>query len=482
MNKITVGKITGAPTIDKNIYGHFSEHLGRCIYDGIFVGKDSPIPNVNGMRTDVVEAMKRIKLPVLRWPGGCFADEYHWRDGIGENRRRMVNTVWGDVVEDNSFGTHEFMELCRQVGCEPYVNINVGSGTVREMAEWVEYTNSNGDSTIVRERQANGHNEPFNVKYWGIGNENWGGGGNMRPEYYADVYRQFQTYCRTYGDNVPYKIACGPSDNNYEWTEVLMRNAGNYMDALTLHYYVFPKAWADKGSATEFDDALYLETLRKANLMDEYITGHSAIMDRYDPNRRVALLVDEWGCWHNVEPGTNPAFLYQQNAMRDAMVAALSLNIFNRHCGRVRMTNIAQVVNVLQSIILTDGDKMILTPTYHVFDMYKGHMDAELLKCMLECPKYENGLDKLSVSASQKDGVITMTIANFTDETSVTIEGIHAQDVSARILSAMPRSHNTFENPNQVSPESFEDIVMSENGATLTMPAYSIVSLSFTSK
>lgn len=479
MNKITIGQIQNAPIIDKNIYGHFSEHLGHCIYGGIFVGKDSPIPNVNGMRTDVVEAMKRLKVPVLRWPGGCFADEYHWRDGVGKERRRMVNTNWGGTVEDNSFGTHEFMELCRQVGCAPYVNINVGSGTVREMAEWVEYMNSDGDSTTVRERWANGRKAPFDVKYWGIGNENWGGGGNMRPEYYADVYRQFQTYCRTYGDNVPYKIACGPDTANYEWTEVLMRNAGNYMDALTLHYYTITKEWADKGSATDFDDALYFETLRKANYMDELITKHSAIMDRYDPTRRVALLVDEWGCWHNVEPGTNPGFLYQQNAMRDAMVAALSLNIFNRHSARVRMTNIAQVVNVLQSIILTDDEKMVLTPTYHVFDLFKGHMDAELMQCMLECPKLENGMERLSVSASQKNGVITLTIANFTDETAVQVEGIHARRISARVLSATPQAYNSFDAPNRVAPEVFNRFETTESGINLTMPACSIVSLSF---
>lgn len=471
--------MNNAPKIDRNIYGHFSEHLGHCIYEGIFVGTDSPIPNVNGIRSDVVDAMRKIDLPILRWPGGCFADEYHWRDGIGPERKRMVNTHWGGVVEDNSFGTHEFMELCRQVGCTPYININVGSGTIREMAEWVEYMNSDGDSTTVQERWANGRKEPFNVRFWGIGNENWGCGGNMRPEYYSDLYRQFQTYCRTYGDNVPYRIACGSDGEDLEWTEVMMRTAGKFMDGLSLHYYTITKTWEDKGSATDFDDALYLQTLKNALRIDEQITKHGAIMDRYDPERRIGMIVDEWGCWHNVEPGTNPGFLFQQNTMRDAMVAALSLNIFNRHADRVRMANIAQVVNVLQAIILTQGEKMILTPTYHVFDLYRGHMDAELLDCMVECGQLENGIEKLSVSASRKEDTITVTIANFTDATTVRLNGITAERVSGRILCGSPRAYNTFEQPNTVCSGSFEDVRLFGDHAEATLPSNSIVALSF---
>ena len=479
MDKITIGRLEKAPVINRNIYGHFAEHLGHCIYEGIFVGKDSEIPNVNGIRSDVVEAMKRLHLPVLRWPGGCFADEYHWRDGIGANRRRMVNTNWGGVVEDNSFGTHEFMELCRQVGCTPYVNANVGSGTVREMAEWVEYMNSDGDSTTVQERWANGHKDPFNVRFWGIGNENWGGGGNMRPEFYSDVYRQFQTYCRTYGENVPYRIACGTNGEDLEWTEVMMKTAARFMDGLSLHYYTITKTWEDKGSATDFDDELYLETLKKALHIGDLIEKHSAIMDRYDPDRRVGMIVDEWGCWHNVEPETNPGFLYQQNTMRDAMVAALSLNIFNRHCERIHMANIAQTVNVLQAIVLTDGAKMLLTPTYHVFDLYQGHMDAKLLPCMVECGTLINGIEKLSVSASSKDNTVTITIANFTDATNVRIDGVQAKKCSGRILSGSPRSLNTFEEPDAVNIRPFEDTKLDANGADVALPANSIVALTF---
>ena len=373
--------------INKNIYGHFSEHLGRCIYGGIYVGENSDIPNVNGMRTDVVQALKKIGVPVLRWPGGCFADEYHWEDGIGpkETRKRMVNTNWGGVVEDNSFGTHEFMELCRQIGCEPYVNANVGSGTVREMAEWVEYMNSTGDSTVVQKRWANGHKEPFNLKYLGVGNENWGCGGNMRPEYYADEYRRYQTFCRNYGDNKLYRIACGPSSGDWNWTDKLMERAGRYLDAITLHHYTVPHTWDKKGSATDFDADEYYLTLRNAAYMDTLIRGHLAIMDKYDHEHRVGLIVDEWGTWFDCEPGTNPGFLYQQNTMRDAMVAALTLDILGSHCDRVVMANIAQMVNVLQAVILTDGAKMICTPTYHVFDLYKAHHDANYLPSAITC-------------------------------------------------------------------------------------------------
>ena len=332
-NRFVVDANRKKSKIHKELQGHFSEHLGRCIYGGLFVGKNSEIPNVNGLRTDVVEALKEIRVPVLRWPGGCFADEYHWKDGIGpaESRKKMVNTHWGGVVEDNSFGTHEFLELCRQIGCEPYINGNVGSGTVQEMSEWVEYMTFDGVSPMADLRSANGREEPWKIKYFGIGNENWGCGGNMRPSYYADLYRQFQTYVRNYGDNRVFKIACGPSNDDYKWTDTVMEIAGKYMDGLSLHYYTVPGPWSHKGSATDFSEDEYYLTLRKTLFMDELIQNHTEIMNRHDPEHRVGLIVDEWGTWFDVEPGTNPGFLYQQNTMRDALVAAVNLNIFNKH-------------------------------------------------------------------------------------------------------------------------------------------------------
>ena len=474
-------RVTGAK-ISKNIYGHFSEHLGRCIYQGLYVGEDSPIPNVKGMRTDVVQALKKIGVPVLRWPGGCFADEYHWEDGIGpkETRKRMVNTNWGGVVEDNSFGTHEFLELCSQIGCEPYINANVGSGTVREMAEWVEYLNSEGDSTVVKKRWANGRKEPWGVKFWGVGNENWGCGGNMRPEYYADEFRRYQTYCRNYGDNKLYRIACGPNVDDYNWTAVMMERAGEYMDALTLHYYTVPGPWRDKGSATEFNEEDYARTLRLALRMEELVSNHLQIMNRYDPNHRVGLIVDEWGTWFNVEPGTNPGFLYQQNTMRDAQVAALTLNIFNAHADRIVMANLAQTVNVLQSVILTEGDKMVLTPTYHVFDLYKAHQEGTLVSVHVDADDSAEGVKRVSASASLKGDVLTVTLANTSAtescEVPISLCGAKPAKAEGRVLAGEMHAKNDFSaSPVAIAP--LTSITLSSDEVRVTLPACSVAEI-----
>ena len=484
MQRITINPDRGVGTINPNIYGHFAEHLGRCIYGGIFVGEDSPIPNVNGMRTDVVEALKAIRIPVLRWPGGCFADEYHWRDGIGpqEGRKRMVNTHWGQVVEDNSFGTHEFMELCRQLGCAPYITGNLGSGTIREMSEWVEYLNSPGDSTVVRERWANGRKEPWGVQYWGVGNENWGCGGNMRPEYYADEYRRYQTYCRNYPGSKLYRIACGSSGEDLRWTEVLMDRAGQYMDGLSLHYYsVTGTNWDEKGKATEFSKGEYYELLSKAAHIGDLIEAHDRIMSRFDPAKRVGMVVDEWGSWHMVEEGTNPGFLYQQNAMRDALVAAIHLNLFNRHCDRVAMANLAQTVNVLQSVVLTDGDRIALTPTWHVFDLFKAHQGAAEADCFVETDRIGEGqwqVDRISASASVDKGVVTLTVANCSmDEAAdVTVRVPHSGKVSGRLLTAEARAFNDFGNSAVASAE-YTDFKAGENEISLSLPPCSVAAL-----
>ena len=474
-------RVTGAK-ISKNIYGHFSEHLGRCIYQGLYVGEDSPIPNVKGMRTDVVQALKKIGVPVLRWPGGCFADEYHWEDGIGpkETRKRMVNTNWGGVVEDNSFGTHEFLELCSQIGCEPYINANVGSGTVREMAEWVEYLNSEGDSTVVKKRWANGRKDPWGVKFWGVGNENWGCGGNMRPEYYADEFRRYQTYCRNYGDSKLYRIACGPNVDDYNWTAVMMERAGEYMDALTLHYYTVPGPWRDKGSATEFNEEDYARTLRLALRMEELVSNHLQIMNRYDPKHRVGLIVDEWGTWFNVEPGTNPGFLYQQNTMRDAQVAALTLNIFNAHADRIVMANLAQTVNVLQSVILTEGDKMVLTPTYHVFDLYKAHQEGTLVPVHVDADDSAEGVKRVSASASLKGDVLTVTLANTSAtescEVPISLCGAKPAKAEGRVLAGEMHAKNDFSaSPVAIAP--LTSLSLSSDEVRVTLPACSVAEI-----
>ena len=479
--------------INKEIQGHFSEHLGRCIYGGLYVGENSSIPNTNGMRNDVVSALKEMGIPVLRWPGGCFADEYHWMDGIGpkEKRKKMINTHWGGVVEDNSFGTDEFMELCRQLGCKTYINGNVGSGTVREMSEWVEYMTFEGISPMATLRKENGHEAPYRVDYFGVGNENWGCGGNMTPEYYG------KTYVRNYNHEKPiFKIACGANVDDYNWTDGVMSTTHRapdflhgFMDGISLHYYTHPNGWEHKGSATDFDDKTWYKTMSKTLYMETLINRHGAIMDKYDKEHKVGMIVDEWGTWFDCEPGTNPGFLYQQNTMRDALVAGINLNIFNKHCDRVKMANIAQLVNVLQAVILTEGEKMILTPTYHVFHMYQCHQDAELLDSHIETESIgleeEYKVPNLNESVSLgKDGKIHITLNNLSIEKDYEIEGILAEteikEVKGTILTGEMHAHNTFDAPDTVHTESFTGCSAQGNKLKFTIPACSVLHLEVT--
>ncbi|OCN02641.1 alpha-N-arabinofuranosidase [Clostridium sp. W14A] len=486
MSRIIVHAEHPLNKISKNIYGHFSEHLGHCIYGGIYVGEESEIANVNGIRTDVVEALRHIRVPVLRWPGGCFADEYHWKDGIGPKRKRkkMVNSNWGGLVEDNSFGTHEFLELCRQVGCEPYINGNLGSGTVREMSEWVEYLTFPGRSPLTRLRMRNGREQPWKVKFFGIGNESWGGGGNMRPEYYSDLFRRYQTYLKDFGGNKLFKIASGPNEEDYRWTDTVMKLAGPYMDAIALHYYTVPGDFNNvKGSALDFTEAEYYTTLKKALKMERLIEKHTQIMDRYDPSHRVALIVDEWGTWYDAEPGANPQFLFQQNSMRDALVAALTLNIFNRHSDRVRMANIAQMVNVLQSVILTEGKKMVLTPTYCIYDLFQAHQDAALIDSDVQTKEVGTQgalIPQISVSASRNEaGELNLTIVNTSlDETDLAecrILGWEAGRVTASILTDDSHAYNSFASPDTVKIRAFDRLTVKKGEITAEIPPCSVV-------
>jgi alpha-L-arabinofuranosidase len=488
MNTLIINADQTGAVIHRNIYGHFAEHLGRCIYEGCWVGEDSTdIAHTRGLRNDVIGALKKINPPVLRWPGGCFADEYHWKDGIGprEKRPSILNTHWGGVVENNHFGTHEFFELCEQLGADPYICGNVGSGTVQEMQEWVEYCTFSGESPMANWRRENGREAPWKLPYFGVGNENWGCGGNMRPEYYADEYRRFQTYVRHLGGNRIFKIACGPNAQDYKWTDVLMERAGGFMDGLSLHYYTVLGSWQEKGSATQFDGDGHFKTLQRSLVMDEIITRHNAIMDRYDPQKRVALIVDEWGTWWDVEPGTNPGFLYQQNTMRDALVAALTLHVFHKHADRVRMANIAQTINVLQAMILTDGARMTVTPTYHVFEMFKGHHDATSLPVHLNSEDYACGEAKIpavSASASLKDGKILLSLAHGNPDKEATVScevrGANVQLGTARVLCAdKPQAHNTFDAPATVTPRDFDGAQLHGDKLTITLPPASVVTV-----
>jgi len=477
------------PVINRNIYGHFAEHLGRCIYEGIWVGEDSPIPNTRGIRNDVVAALKKLNLPVLRWPGGCFADEYHWTNGIGPRSQRpsMINTHWGGVVENNHFGTHEFMDLCEMLGAEPYVCGNVGSGSPEEMMEWVEYMTSDADSPLANLRRKNGRDKPWALHYFGVGNESWGCGGNMRPEFYADNYRRYNTFVKSYPGNRIYRIACGANAEDYNWTEVLMNLAGRQMNGLSLHYYTVPSGnWRNKGSATRFTEEEWHATLRRTLRMEEIIAKHSAIMDKTDPQKRIGLVVDEWGIWHDVEPGTNPGFLYQQNTLRDALAAALNFHIFHQHADRVVMANIAQTINVLQAMVLTDKGKMILTPTYHVFEMYKVHQGATRLPLELTTPDYVRGDQRIplvSASASRDaGGRVHLSLVNTdpgrTAAVSCELRGFAPARVTGRILTAgAMNAHNTFEAPAAVQPQPFTGAALDAGRLKVALPARSVVVL-----
>lgn len=491
VNVLQIDATGGKTQINKNIYGQFAEHLGRCIYDGIWVGKDSPIPNVNGYRKDLLEALQALKVPVLRWPGGCFADTYHWKNGIGplNERPKIKNVFWGGTVEDNSFGTHEFLNLCELLGCDPYISANVGSGTVGEMVDWIEYMTSNDDVPMANLRKKNGREKPWNVKFLGIGNESWGCGGSMTPEYYADLMRQYSNYANMYGGDKFERVGCGSNDSDYNWTKVLMEKGRNNMNALSLHYYTIAgESWNNKSAATGFNEDLYFSGLKKALRMDEYVTRHSIIMDQFDKSKKVALFVDEWGIWTDVEPGTNPGHLFQQNSMRDALIASNTLDILNKHCDRVRMANIAQVVNVLQAMILTNGNQMVLTPTYHVFKMYNVHQDATLLPSSLFTEKYKHGEDEIPAISSStsvdKNGKIHVTISNVNPTREIKLEinlsgKAIAKINSATILTAPAfNSVNTFEKPETIAPVAFKNAKkLGESKLEVTIPGKSIVAL-----
>ncbi len=494
-------------TISRHIYGHFSEHLGRCIYDGYWVDPKMQVPKQDRIRLDIVDALKRIKIPNLRWPGGCFADYYHWMDGIGprEKRPTIINTAWGNVTEDNSFGTHEFLMLCELLGTEPFIVGNMGSGTVKEMSDWVEYLNFDGVSPMTKLRKENGRDKPWGVTYFGIGNENWGCGGNMTPEFYSMNFRQYSTFTRNYPGTTLRKIATGPNGANYAWTEVVMRDIGNRMWGLDLHYYTRPRGtlipqtqgqgggqgqrppqMPGQGSATNFTEETYFITMRNALRIDEIIKGHDEVMTKYDPQKRIALVVGEWGIWTDVEPGTNPGFLYQQNSLRDALIAGTTLNIFNNHCDRVKMAQLAQTVNVLQALILTEGPKMILTPTYHVFDMYKVHHDAKMLPVSFTSPDYVlqgQTLPAINASASQDStGVVHLTIVNIdpnnTINLSVTLNQVKWSSVTGQVLTSdRIQDHNTFDKPNTVVVKKFDGAKRQGNILNVAMPSKSVVML-----
>lgn len=488
-NTIVLHADSARVTINRNIYGHFAEHLGHCIYGGFYVGENNTkIPNTKGVRNDVVAALRKLKVPVLRWPGGCFADTYHWKDGIGPKSKRpsIVNTNWGSVTEDNSFGTNDFLDMCELLGSQPYISGNVGSGTTEELSDWVQYVNFENKSPMSDLRRQNGREQPWNVKIWGIGNEAWGCGGNMRPEYYADQYRKYTTFMSGTPKARLFRVASGASDADYNWTETLMKNIPLHMlEGLAIHHYS-TVTWRQKGSATEYSEQQYFATLKSALWMDTLVTHHGAIMDKYDPQKRVAMVVDEWGGWYDVEKGTNPGFLFQQNTMRDAMIAGVSLNIFNNHADRVRMANLAQAINVLQSVILTNEEKMILTPTYHVMEMYNVHQDAKMIPLSIKSADYVLGNEKLpaiSASASvDSAGVTHISLVNIdaakSQDISINLQGRKYSSVNGRILTSPKlQDVNSFSTPDKIKPAPFKGAVLSGGVLVAKLPPFSVVVL-----
>lgn len=486
---VTIKNTANAPTINKNIYGHFAEHLGRCIYGGFFVGDTSKIPNTAGVRNDIIDALKKLKIPNLRWPGGCFADTYHWKDGIGpkENRPTIVNQWWGGTTEDNSFGTHDFLNLCETLGADPYLSGNVGSGTVQELADWVQYTNFGGKSPMSDLRKKNGRTEPWKVKFWGIGNEAWGCGGNMTADYYVNEYRKYATFMSDWGNTGGItRIASGSNSADYNWTETLMKDIPlNMLGGVGVHHYAVID-WTKKGDDRDYTEFEYFQTMKSALKMEELVTKHSAIMDKYDPEKKVAMIVDEWGAWYEVEKGTNPGFLYQQNTMRDAVLAGSTLNIFNNHADRVRMANLAQCVNVLQAVILTDKAKMILTPTYYIMQLYSVHQDAQQLPITIKSPLYTfNGetLPALSASASKdKKGLVHISLVNIDSKKENTVEidltEIGIKSVSGLIIgSSKLQDFNSFDNPTKIQPVAFKGFEIKKGKLTVNVPPFSVIML-----
>ena len=460
--------------IDRNLFGQFAEHLGHGVYEGIWVGPDSKIPNTRGIRNDVVAALKALKVPDVRWPGGCFADEYHWRKGIGPQRTVTLNPNWGGVIESNTFGTHEFMDFLDQIGAEAYLSVNVGSGTPQEAAEWLEYLTTAQPTTLAIERAANGHPAPYKVAFLGIGNESWDCGGNMTPDYYLSQLKIYSRFVRNFNPaqqdkQQMLKIAVGPggSESRWtEWTDAIMKAYQSHtwswdMNGLSMHSYTVVK-WPPSYASVGFGETEYAQILKSTLEMNDLIAKHSAIMDKYDPQKKVALVVDEWGGWYAPLPGSTPGFLVQQNSLRDAILAALNLNIFAQHADRVRMANIAQMINVLQAMILTDKEKMVLTPTYYVYEMYVPFQDATFVPVTFDAGTYTHDGITLprvdAIAAKDKAGKLWLAITNVdpnqSAELEVSLAGINAKSAAGETLTA-PKvdSVNTFDAPNTVVPK-----------------------------
>ena len=487
----TIGRI--AP----EIYGHFVEHLGRCIYNGIWVGEDADVPHTDGVRDDTVELLAALDPPVFRWPGGCFAEDYYWEDGIGprEERPRRRNLWWAqgrpgstdvEVFEEtNEFGTDEFVRTCELLGAEPYLAVNVGTGTPREAMNWVEYCNSAGDTEYTRMREENGSPEPHGVRYWGIGNETYGCGGDYEPGDYGLEYRRYATFLRglqraEMTDDIEL-VACGFTDP--DWNRQFMETVGgkSIFDYVQLVDHVSVHRYVSTESDTDFSEDGYYASLAECAEIRTDIDRLTDVLDEFAPSDDIGIVIDEWGLWHpeaTFENGNE-----QENTVRDGVIAASFLDIFNSRADRVTMANIAQTVNVLQCLVQTGEGTAWPTPTYRVFDLYKPHMGATALRTSVETAvrdvrSSENDLPYVGASASACDSELFVTLSNrhYRDSRSVRVDvGAAPADASAEVLFAeqTPREFSTAANADQFAPANLAVDVESD-GVHLDVPAASV--------
>ena len=490
--KVKIDPNQTGPVISKHIFGQFAEHLGRGIYEGVWVGPESNIPNTRGLRNDVIQALKELKVPNVRWPGGCFADEYHWRDGIGgvDERQTRINASWAGRLEPNTFGSHEFYDFLDQIGAEAFISANIGSGTVKEAADWLEYLTAK-ETTLAKERAINGHPEPYKVAFWGIGNEVWGCGGPFTAEEYLTELKKYTNFNTNYNSEANTKyVAVGPDGDDFaEYTDVIMdawskKSWAWNIHELSLHRYT-RNGWPPNIIATGFKEQQYASVIYETLGMDKFIARNKAIMDKYDPEKKVGILVDEWGTWYAPTEGTDPGFLEQQNSQRDAIIAALNFNIFMRHADRVHGANIAQMVNVLQAMILTNNEKMVLTPTYHSFHMYVPFQNTTRIGIDYDEGNYKygdinmKGID--AIASIGEDGKIRVAITNIDPNKAVEIDlsfvnGSITNAEGETLYSSTMDAINTFEKPDVVSPKPIK-LKVSKGNVSLTLKPQSVTVL-----
>jgi alpha-N-arabinofuranosidase len=501
-------------TISPNIYGHFVENLSGVLYDGIWLGEKSPVANIDGVRKSLIEHMRKIKATVIRFPGGCFADSYDWRDGVGPAEKRPRRTNFWAMGESekapashrydpNAVGTNEFVHFCNLIGAEPYLAANVRSLPASAFQQWVEYCNSPaGSTTLADARVAAGYPDPFRVKYWGVGNESWGCGGEFTPQEYAVEFRRYSTWLPTYGDNLNL-IASGPNTDDWNWTrefltEVLRKGPGalRRIYGMALHHYAWnlsrgkTQDWvAGKGEALKFDTVDWYELLREGERMEGLVTGHWQVLSEFDHQHRVKLVVDEWGPWYRPGSEATPGDqLEQMPTLRDAVFSGMTLDIFNRHPEKVAMANCAQLINCLNSLYLAHEDKFVITPVGHVFDLYSSHQGGDALRTVFSAPNVHYDRDGqpasywgLKGSASVRDKSLTITAVNpSTSEprlAEIALRGATVKEASMRFLSnADIHAHNTFEQKEVIVPQT-KPLSMSGGTLVAEFPPASVVAL-----